>query len=214
LTKEKRVSQETLIKTFLQQQMKWCVRANRMNRKIISSIALITIVALSIASGFGYYQILTQQNQISELQDQNNELQDQINELQDQNSELQSQLNELENINAAHDVKIIAFEWVSGFNPIVGITLGNDVKVTVKNMGVNDVSGLNLTVRLLLKENRIELAYSRGFSEQINVLHAGESREISHMIYYSLANMPTNVTECVSTLRLGDFVLDEWAHSF
>jgi alanyl-tRNA synthetase len=185
-----------------------------MNKKIAAGAVIILFVTVSIATWLVNNQISELQSQNKDLQDKVEELQDQINGLQDQNSELQSELDELENKNAAHDVKIIAFEWVSGFNPIVGVTLGNDVKVTVKNMGVNDVSGLNLTVRLLLKENRIELAYSRGFSEQIDVLHAGESREISHMVYYSLANMPTNVTECVGTLRLGDFVLDEWAHSF
>jgi peptidoglycan hydrolase CwlO-like protein len=84
-----------------------------MNPKIISSIALITIIALAVASGFSYYQISIQQNQISELQNQNNELQDQISEFQDQNGELQNQLIELENvIDMVRDVKITGFEWV------------------------------------------------------------------------------------------------------
>jgi type II secretory pathway pseudopilin PulG len=191
-----------------------------MNKKIVASAILIAIIAASIATWFVHTQISELQsqnrdlqNQINELQEQSQELQDQNKDLQDKNDALQKQISELQK-QVIGNVKITGFEWVSGFNPIVGITLGNDVKVTVKNMGVNDVSGLTLTVRLMLKENRIELAYSRGFSEQIDVLHAGESREISHMVYYSLANMPTNVTECVSTLTLGDFVLDEWAHSF
>ena len=45
-----------------------------MNLKIVSGIALITIIVLAVASGFGYHQISIQQNQISELQTQNSEL--------------------------------------------------------------------------------------------------------------------------------------------
>ena len=177
-----------------------------MNRKIISSIALITIVALSIASGFGYYQILTQQNQISELQDQNNELQDQINELQDQNSELQSQLNELENINAAHDVKIAAFEWVGDYHSLGQVNLFQNYKVTIQNMGDNNASGLYISVKLLSTGTKATMEEHAG---PINTISAGQVMEISGSVSvgYVGSYVPTAVGEV--TLTVGDVLLDQ-----
>jgi len=101
-------------------------------------------------------------------------------------------------------VKITEFEWESGFNPIVGLTLGNRVNVTIENSGAKDVSGLALSVRLV--RNGTEL--SEGFTKQIDTLRAGESMEISDTLLYSL-DSTSNPAECVSTLMWGNVALDE-----
>jgi hypothetical protein len=114
------------------------------------SIALITVIASALASWFIYTQITDLQSQLTELQTQNSELQDQNTDLQDQLRELQNQLVELQDkIGITRDVNITAVEWIGGFNPVGGLTLTHPVKVTIENMGVNDVSGLTLTVKLL-----------------------------------------------------------------
>ena len=56
-----------------------------MNRKIVLGVALVTIAVLAVANGFGYYQIIKLQSQISELESQNSQLQNQNNEPQNQN---------------------------------------------------------------------------------------------------------------------------------
>jgi FtsZ-binding cell division protein ZapB len=146
------------------------------------------------------------QNQTSELQAQNNELQDQITDLQDQKSSLQDKLRELLGI----PVKITAFDWIEGFNPYVGLTFVNEVKVTVENEGMDEVGGITLTVKLL--NNGSLLSNSQPFVTRIDALHAGESREISGKIFW--ATLSTTPTHCVSTLTFDDVVFDEWTYSF
>jgi hypothetical protein len=116
-----------------------------------------------------------------------------------------NQISELQNL--IKNVKIAEFEWESGFNPIVGLTLGNRVNVTVQNSGSDDISGLTLAVKLVY--NGTELETSKGFTEQIDTLRAGESLEISGWIYYYLSNWGLNGAECISTLMWGKVVLDE-----
>jgi hypothetical protein len=177
-----------------------------MNQKIISSIALITIIALAIASGFGYYQILTQQNQISELQNQNNELQEQIGELQDQNGELQNQLIELENINAAHDVKITAFEWVGDYHSLGQVNLFQNFKVTIQNTGANNASGLTLSVKLLSTTTRDTIDEH---TYQIDIIRAGQIEEISSAVSVGEIRSYVHTAVGEATLTVGDVLLDQ-----
>jgi uncharacterized protein YlxW (UPF0749 family) len=187
-----------------------------MNKKIALSTVLIAIIALALSTWFVHNQISDLQNRISELQAQNDELQDQTSELQEKNSNLQKQIDDLQNrllelqktIDIASDVKIIDANWIGGFNPIVGVTLAHPVNVTVQNTGVNDVSGLNLTVKLLYKDTQTEVG--RGFAKQIDMIHAGEILEFSGYILATIDSFSADSAVCVVTLTLGDFVLDEW----
>jgi hypothetical protein len=110
----------------------------------------------------------------------------------------------------APNVKITAFNWIRGFNPYAGLTFINEVKVTVENHGINEISGITLTVKLL--NNGTEIDNYIAFVTQIETLHAGESREISGNIFWGL--LSTKVTHRVCTLKLGDIVLDEWTEPF
>jgi len=191
-----------------------------MNRKITLSIVLIAIIALVLATWFVHNYISELQKQNSELQTQNSELQDrnselraQLRELQDQLRELQNQLAELQhNMGVAPDVKIIAFEWLGGFNPVGGLSLAHPVEVTAKNNGANDLSGLTLTVKLVYRETNTEVA-GRGYVTQIDVIHAGGVLKFSGDIYASLGSFSKDSAVCVITLTLGDVVLDEWTRS-
>lgn len=186
-----------------------------MNKKIALSTVLIAIIALALATWFVHNQISDLQNQISELQAQNRELQDQNTDLKEQNTdlkdqlrELQKQLGELQNmIGIASEVRIIDANWIGGFNPIGGLTLAHPVNITVQNKGVNDVSGLNLTVKLLYKDTKTEVG--QGFVKQINIIHAGEILEFSGSILATIDSFSTDSAVWVVTLTLGDFVLDE-----
>jgi hypothetical protein len=176
-----------------------------MNRKIISSIALITIVALAVACGFCYNQIRMQQNQTSELQNQNSEL-------QDQNSELQNQLIELENvINITRDVKITDFEWVGGYGSLGQVNLFQNFKVTIQNMGNNNVSGLTLSVKLLMA------VYTKDkigeYTTQIDIIRAGQIVEIYGDVSVGVIGSYASTAVGVVTLTLGDVPLDHWTRN-
>jgi FtsZ-binding cell division protein ZapB len=190
-----------------------------MKWKLFAAVTL-TIVAVFIAALFVQSKFSELQNQINELQTQNSDLQNQISELQAQNSELQDQISELEDQKSGFQeklrellgipVKITAFDWVEGFNPYVSLTFVNEVKVTVENYGIEEISGITLTVKLV--NNVTLLSNSQPFVTRINALQAGESREISGKIYW--AALSTTPTYCVSTLIFDDVVLDEWTYSF
>jgi hypothetical protein len=183
-----------------------------MNRKIILSIALVTIVALAVACGFCYNQIRMQQNQTSELQNQNSELQNQNSELQDQNSELQNQLIELENmINITRDVKITDFEWSGGYHSLGQVNLFQNFKVTIQNMGNNNVSGLTLSVKLLMA------VYTKDkigeYTTQIDIIRAGQIVEIYGDVSVGVIGSYASTAVGVVTLTLGDVPLDHWTRN-
>jgi predicted PurR-regulated permease PerM len=174
-------------------------------RKILA-IVTVSVVSLLVAALFFYGQISNLQNQVgelqaqnSELQDQNSDLQDQIGELQNQNSVLQDRLDEQF---GGSPVKIMAAE-LTGWAPLGGLTIMSQVEVTVQNIGSTDLSGLTLTVRLLNKNN---VEVGDGYSQQIDGLRAGESREFSGAVYYSIDSK----FMIESTVTIGDVVLDEY----
>jgi cell division protein FtsB len=199
-------------------------------RSKILAIVLITVIALSMASWFVYNQIGNLQNQIDELQAQNSVLQDQNRALQAQVSEIQDQLNESQNQSDTQQdylsdityelalerplrVLITKFKWVGDFNPIVNLAISHSVKVTVQNTDVIGVSGLTLTVRLLNKGTSIEVKDSMGFSSQIDMLNAGESREISGGILAALGSFSGDSAVCAVRLTVRDIVLDEGTYN-
>jgi hypothetical protein len=185
-----------------------------MSKKITLSIVLIAIIALAFVTWFFNNQIGDLKNQISELQTQNSYFRNQTSKLEDQNSNLAKQLGDLQDEIRTIKVNITRFVWVSGLNPVVGLLLENQVRVTVENVGANisaDVTGIILTVKLMYNSTTA-LYGASGFSKQVVTLHTGESQEIKGVVYHYLNNMPEGTT-CVSTLTLGDFVLDEWTRT-
>jgi hypothetical protein len=51
-----------------------------------------------------------------------------------------------------------------------------------------------------------QLDGSWGFSKQVVTLHTGESQDIEGYLYYGINSYGTYV----STLTIGDFILDKW----
>jgi len=195
-----------------------------------SAIVIMTVVALLFGALVVYIQISKLQNQIGDLQAQTGELQNQNSDLQAQVSEIQDKLAKSQNqISAQQDilrdityelalerplnVLITKFNWVGDFNPIGGLTIGYSVKVTVQNTDATALSGLTLTVRLLIKGTLTEVKYSRGFSMQINQLKAGESREITGVIYATLDSFNTDSAVCAIRLGVKDITLDEGTYN-
>ena len=187
-----------------------------MKKRIVLGVVVVSIFVLSVAALLIFNEFSILQTQIAELQAQNSELHNQNSdlqnetvELQDQNRRLQDQIGQLlEQLGEDYKspVEIIAFQWEDGFNPYGGVTLANRVNVTVQNKGAHDVSGLTLVVRLVY--NGTELNTYTGFTKQIDILHAGESLKISDTVFHVVGYTPSG-TECVGTLMLGGFVLDE-----
>jgi len=169
------------------------------------AIATVIVVSILVTALFVYSQISELQNQISKLQAENNELQDQASELQDQIAKLQNQnsvlQDKLDEKYGASPVQITSAK-LTGWTPIVGLTIASQVNVTVQNGGSTDISGLTLTVRLL--NNNTEVG--DGYVKQIDGLRAGEIREFSGGIYYGIDSV--FVIDC--TVKLSGVVLDEY----
>jgi len=184
-----------------------------MKKGVTLSVVAITIVCLAASAWFINSHISSLNTQISELQTQNSNLQNQTIALYDQNLKLGERVNELlerlgENYSSA--VKVVGFEWIGGFNPIVGVTLFDPINVTIKNDGATTVNGLSLGVRLINKYNDTQIGMSGGTN--IDSLQSGETREIETGVYTTIG---TNLDEaaCVITLKSGSIVLDEWTRN-
>jgi len=183
-----------------------------MNRLV--AVLSITIVMLSIVSGFLFYQLNAIQSLNSELRSQNAEIQNQLDELQIQNGELENQITELQNQNSelqnriteqetqlskyTNLVKITEVTIESGFHPYIGLTLVNRANVTIENLGVNDVEGLTLTIE--------HSSPSVGETYSLDVLRSGEKREINGDLF-SVVGTTGWVT---ITLKLGEVIIDEY----
>jgi type II secretory pathway pseudopilin PulG len=153
-----------------------------MNKKIVVGVVIIVIVAASIATWFVH-------TQISDLQSQNGDLQKQIDELQDQNRALQEQLRVLED--SIEGVRILAFEWTSGWGPGAGgLRWGRAFNITLQNLGDSAVEGLSVYVKLFVNDAEVVWSetglygpgiigytaeYPHGFDGKLN---ASETREI------------------------------------
>ena len=172
------------------------------------AIVLITVIAVSVATLLVHNQISDLQNQISELQAQNNELEEQNEELQKQNSELQDQLIELENMSdVVPDVKITDFEWIGGYHHLGQVNLFQNFKVTIENMGNNNVSRLSLSVKLFSVRTDAEIDE---YTTQINIIRAGQIVEISGFVSVGDIGSYAHTAVGVITLSLGDVLLDQW----
>jgi cell division protein FtsL len=189
-------------------------------------------VALAVLAVLGliiHNQLSVFRTQISELGAQNSELErqisdlhDQIVELQDQNRQLKERIIELMEQSGQYSsqVKMIAFEWIGGFNPIGSLTLACPVNVTIRNEGDVEARGLSLTVKLINMYTGSQIGQSGGtdlfqigkIGANIEPLSPGETREIRAYAYRSLSESLADAA-CVATLKLGNTVLDEWIRS-
>lgn len=174
-------------------------------QKITLSTVFIAIIALALATWAVYNQMSDLQNQIDKLQAENKEL-------QDQNSELQNQLIELENmINITRDVKITDFEWIGGYHSLGQVNLFQNFKVTIQNMGNKNVSGLTVSVKLLMA------VYTKDqideYTKQINITRAGQIVEVYGDVW--VGNIGSEAHSAVGevTLTLGDVLLDHWTRN-
>jgi hypothetical protein len=69
------------------------------------------------------------------------------------------------NSNPADDtgeVKIIAFNWLGGWNPVVGVTAAKEFNITISNFCAKNLNGLSLTLRMS-DANGTELRSETGF---------------------------------------------------
>lgn len=183
---------------------------NKLRIALISLIIAILYIS-SIAGTILYYNTaLTSKD--SEFANLNS----QINQLQTQNDELNRQLNQqISMYLGLSQVKISSLGWVSGFNPVGSVFLENQVKVTVKNEGNYDVSGINLTLSVSLQWLNGDLL-SNGdngnFSTYFSEINAGESKEFQGYIRYLVGVNPNgspNETMLVGQLCLNNVLLDE-----
>jgi predicted nuclease with TOPRIM domain len=196
--------------------------------KKLVSVLIVTILILSVLSGCLFFQLSVTQslnselrsqtseiqnrldeqqshsheleNEVCELENQVDELENQISEFQTLNSEFQNQINEQEKQLSKYTdlLKIANVTLVGGFNPYIGLTLHNTAKVTIENIGLNDVEGLTLTIE--------HSSPSEGVTYSLDVLHSGEKREITGSVF-SVVGVSGWVT---ITLKLGDVIMDEY----
>jgi hypothetical protein len=115
--------------------------------------------------------------------------------------------------NQINNVKITAVKDLGGFSPVVGLLIESKVNVTIRNNGVNPVSGLILTVTLV--HNSTGAPIGVPYWAQVDTLQAGESREIAGLAFWSLQEGFNDADGnrdaiCVVTLTLNDVVLDVW----
>jgi len=184
-----------------------------MSKKITLIVVLLAISILAFVTSLFNSQIVDLQNKNRELQAQNTNFQNQTIALQDQNRRLEDRITQLlEQLgeNSSSLVKIVAFKWIGGFHPIVGLLLEYPVNVTIQNKGAIAVSGLSLTVRLINKYDGTQIGESGGTNT--DPLQSGETREIKAAVYAAL-DTSFDDAACVITLRSGNSVLDEWTRS-
>jgi hypothetical protein len=192
-----------------------------MKRRALA-IILILIITLSSASWLVYSQVSELQSQNisfkdknSELQGNNSALQNQIGELDEQKNEQQAQLKNFTYQLALTRpllVKITAFKWLGGFNPIGGLTISNPVNVTIQNNDVIPVCGLTLCVRLYDKNSITRIDVGNEDNSHIERIDAGQSQVIMGSCYTILPKGDYNLSGsvCVVTLMVGSVVLDTW----
>jgi len=180
-------------------------------------IGIITILALLVVAWLIQNHISLLQNQIAELKAQNSEAQDQLSELQNQLNELQLQSGEQQDrlsdftyqlaLERHLSVKIIGFSWIGDFNPVAGLAIDRSVNVTVQNNDVVPLSGLTLAVRLVNEDTGKQIGTQGKTS--IDRLNVGDAREISGWVITAVSD-DLNDAVCVTMLKVGGIVLDEW----
>ena len=110
-------------------------------------------------------------------------------------------------INITRDIKITDFEWLGGYHSLGQVNLFQNFKVTIKNMGNNNVSGLTLSVKLLPVGTNAEIDE---YTKQIDIIRAGQIVEISGIVSVGVVGSYAHTAVGVITLTLSDVLLDQW----
>ena len=108
------------------------------------------------------------------------------------------------------EVKITGFSWIGDFNPVAGLAIDRSVNVTVQNNDVVPLSGLTLAVRLVNEDTGKQIGTQGKTS--IDRLNVGEAREISSWVITAVSD-DLNDAVCVTMLKVGSIVLDEWTEA-
>jgi len=153
--------------------------------------------------------------QNGDLQANNAALQNQITDLQNQNREKQDRLKDYTyqlSLTRPLLVKITAFNFIGGFNPIGGVTLANPVNVTIQNNDVIPLCGLTLWAKLYDENSITRIDVGNKDNSRIDRIYVGKSQTFGVNFYTTLETPPVNLTGsvCVVTLMVGSVVLDEW----
>lgn len=185
-------------------------------KKLVTALA-ITIVMVGVASGLLFYQYSKMQiqnnlleDQISEYQRSINQFEAQILEVENQNVNLQNQISELEQltnelqsvIDENTDIVNITEFTVSGFNPMVGVTIMSHANINIENNGINDVTDISLILDCLPAND------SQSFT--IEVIHPRENIQITKNLLWNLGFSPTWSV----TLSKDDKILDSSSADF
>ena len=155
-------------------------------------------------------ELTNQNNDLNNLQTSNNKLQSQIDSLQNENSEFEEEIRELKNQNNKYYYRIEELEeqlteWVkitdfrtSGFNPIGGLAIRSDAVVTIQNFGTETVTGIILTIKSSTSNLRS--------TAKLDSIQVGEVKTISTYLEWCLTSSSGTST---LTLRKGNTILDE-----
>jgi hypothetical protein len=195
-----------------------------MKKRIIIGAACVAIIVLSVTALLVNSQLSSMQLQISQLQKQNSDLQNQVTDLQNktsnyekQNNARQEQLNSLTTEIAKQrplHVKILEVDFQNGFFPLGGMTLINNVNVTVQNNDVVPLSGLTIEIKLFKQDKINQIGTPE--ETQTGIIEPGESLNVTAWVLTGVGEanrtLGGNLTDavCVATLIVGDRVLDKF----
>jgi hypothetical protein len=152
-----------------------------MNRLVV--VLSTAVIILSIVCGFLFYQLNYVQNQIDTIE---------------------ARLSNYPNLVKITDVEVY------GFSPIICVTIVSKAKVTIENIGVNDVEGLSLNIFCNQTNPLIQDPTYGGETYSLDGLRSGEKREETHDFTWKLAPSPPSTGSVIITLRLGNVTLDEY----
>jgi hypothetical protein len=178
------------------------------------SIALSVIAVIAISIIALSWQVNIQLNNLQAenllLLNKNIELEDKVSVLQNQTQQMRDRIIQLlEQSSEVYKspVQITTYQWIGGFNPIVGLTLFYPVNVTLHNTGLVDASDLSIGVKLINIYDGSLIGIAGGGI--IDSLNPGQQREIQMGTYAGLDQSLVDAV-CVLTLKQGNTVIDEW----
>ena len=184
-----------------------------MNKILVSSLAVVLIIAFTVSGFLIYNEFSSLQTEINDLQIQNGELERQKSDLQNQttvleqqNSDIIKQMGDLTKQLALQRhlrVEIVSLWHSYGWYAYGGLLVSYPFNVTVRNNDLITVSGLTLIVQTFsgLKDETQVLGLIK-----IDALQAGEERVVSGGVVVYIG-APSNLTY-VATLKAGDVVID------
>ena len=175
-----------------------------MRKEIVTFLLLIVIFSLVYPVWLFQTQITDAQKQALSLQNQLAEYENSTRTLQTRVSNLEAQLRELQNpVYSTYNVTIV---YVSStpWTPVVGVTMGKRIYITIKNVGVSDIGGLTIDFKTHPDNSKISLVEP----EQIGVLHVQESIILTAEAFGNVG-VEFSGSSLVVTLMLDETVLDE-----